>query len=437
MIRLASEADTALSAHYEAMREQGAAGLRAQAWTDFTRQGLPNRRVEAWHYTDLRAALAKPAPIGAAVRAAPMLGRAQDLERAHDSVRLVTLDGAFRPDLSDLAQLPEGVVAQSLREALAQGEAEIMAALATSDVVHDDAVVALNAALMQDGVVLRVAPGTQAARAIELTTLVTAPSAQSVFTRSLAMVGSGARTTLIETVGALSNAAIQDNQALILRLSEGAEIDLVTHIEGGAQSAVRVLSLLARLERGASLNSCCLIEGGGLLRRQIFARLDGEQARVGFNGASLLRGRQHADTTLVIDHAKPHGQSRERFRHILDEQAVGVFQGKVVVRPGAQKTDGVMQSKALMLSDGATMNNKPELEIFADDVVCGHGATCGRLDKEQLFYLMARGVRHEEAEALLVEGFANEAFEALEQGALRDFLAMRVSAWLATRKGER
>jgi Fe-S cluster assembly protein SufD len=147
----------------------------------------------------------------------------------------------------------------------------------------------------------------------------------------------------------------------------------------------------------------------------------------------LARGRQHVDTTLVVDHARPHGESRERFRNILDGQATGVFQGKIVVRPHAQKTDGAMQSRALLLSDGATMNNKPELEIFADDVQCGHGATCGRLDRDQLFYLMARGVPRREAESLLIEGFANEAFAGLESERLREYLAARVSDWLSGR----
>jgi Fe-S cluster assembly protein SufD len=193
------------------------------------------------------------------------------------------------------------------------------------------------------------------------------------------------------------------------------------------------MSLIAHLDDHASLNSFALVEGAGLSRRQIFARLDGEHAKVALNGATLARGRQHADTTLVVDHAVPHGESRERFRNILDEQATGVFQGKIVVRPHAQKTDGVMQSKAILLSDHAVMNNKPELEIFADDVTCGHGATCGRLDKDQLFYLMARGLQHHEAEALLIEGFANEAFEGLNDESLRDFLVARISAWLTAR----
>jgi len=149
---------------------------------------------------------------------------------------------------------------------------------------------------------------------------------------------------------------------------------------------------------------------------------------------SLLRGRAHADTTIVLNHEAPHGKSRERFRTIVDDAAAGVFQGKVRVAPGAQKTDGAMQSKALLLSEGASMSNKPELEIFADDVVCGHGATCGRLDADQLFYLMARGLPRREAEALLVEGFANEAMDGIADEASREGFATAVAAWLADRE---
>ncbi|WP_457796776.1 Fe-S cluster assembly protein SufD [Methylocystis sp. S23] len=427
MIKLATETDAVLSSLFEEMKGRGATGLRQAAWQDFAARGLPNRRVEAWHYTDLKAALAKPAPIAAATAAA------LELPAASGTIRLVTLDGVFRPDLSDLASLPEGVKIQPLREALAQGAPGIMALVASSDVQTDDAMVSLNAALMQDGVILRIAGGVALEQTIELATFVSSAEAQSSFTRHLVILGKDAKATIVETAGALSAAPAQDNQALILRLASGASLDLVTHASGQGDALVRVMSLIAHLDEGASLNSYALIEGAGLLRRQIFARLDGERAKVSLNGATLAKGRQHVDTTLVVDHALPNGESRERFRNILDEQGTGVFQGKIVVRPHAQKTDGVMQSKAILLSDGATMNNKPELEIFADDVQCGHGATCGRLDKDQLFYLVARGIPRAEAEALLIEGFANEAFEDLENEALRGFLATRIASWMGAR----
>ncbi len=426
MIKLA-EAEATLSSFYEEMRDKGAPRLRAAAWAAFSASGLPSRRVESWHYTDLKTAMGRPAPLATASHAA------LSLPRAHDSLRLVTLDGVFRPDLSDTARLPEGVAVQSLRDALTKGEPHVMSALASADIGAQDPILALNAALMQDGVVVEIAAGTRISRAIELATLSSAEAAQSTYTRALVMLGEGAQATLVETLGARSAASAQDNSALVLRLAQNARVDLVTHLSGGVEHSIRVASLLAHLDAGATINSFALIEDDGLLRRQIFARLDGERARAAFNGATLGRGRLHADTTLIVDHAKPNGASRECFRNILDDQSVGVFQGKVIVRPGAQKTDGAMQSKALLLSEQATMNNKPELEIFADDVQCGHGATCGRLDKDQLFYLSARGLPRREAEALLIEGFANEAMEALEDDQLKAFLVDRVSAWLSRR----
>lgn len=426
MVKLASEAEAAFSSFYEEMKTKGATGMRSAAWDAFSSKGLPNRRVESWHYTDIKAAMSKPAPLA--------IGRAGvEAARAHDSIRLIVLDGVFRPELSNLSALPEGVKVQSLRDALAQGTPGVIALIASADVQTDDALLSLNAALMQDGVVLRVGGGMTVERPIEIASIASSDEAQSSFTRSLVIMGKDARATVIETASALSAASIQDNQALIVRLAQGASLNLFTHTTGQGEALVRVMSLVAHLDEGATLSAYSLIEGAGLLRRQIFARLDGERARVAFNGATLARGRSHADTTLIVDHAKPNGESRERFRNILDEASVGVFQGKIIVRPGAQKTDGVMQSKTVLISDSATMNNKPELEIFADDVQCGHGATCGRLDKDQLFYLTARGIPRKEAESLLIEGFAIEAFDGLENEALRGFASERVTKWMSGR----
>jgi Fe-S cluster assembly protein SufD len=411
------------------MREAGAPKRRAEAYRVFRERGLPNRRVESWHYTDLKSVLAKPAPLAGSVEFD------HDLLRTHESIRFVTLDGKFRPELSDLSGLPLGLRVQSLHEALASDDPAISAVLWPDDAAFSTAI-ALNGALMQDGVVISVAPGVSLDRAIEFVTLVSAPEPQSVFTRSALIVGAGAKVRAIETNFAQRKIALspaQQNHLLALCLEVDSTLDLFTHIAGSCAGSVDVFSLIANLGSRAQLNANLLSEGGGLSRRQIFASLDGADARAAFNGVTLARARQHADTTLVIDHRQPHGASHERFRTILDEQAVGVFQGKIIVRPGAQKTDGVMQSKAILLSDGATMNNKPELEIFADDVKCGHGATCGRLDREQLFYLMARGLPRREAESLLLEGFANEAFVGVDDEALREFIAGRIVAWLAER----
>jgi Fe-S cluster assembly protein SufD len=201
---------------------------------------------------------------------------------------------------------------------------------------------------------------------------------------------------------------------------------------------LHVESLVARLAAGASFASFALVLDGRLVRRQIFANLVGEGAKVALSGLSLLDGERHADTTLIVDHAAPHGESREYFKHVVADRATGVYQGKVIVEPGAQKTDGGMKSHALLLSPSAVMNNKPELEIFADDVVCGHGATVGALDREQLFYLRARGVPEAEAEAMLLEAFGFEAIDRVGDEGLREVLREKARAWLGARsKGAR
>jgi Fe-S cluster assembly protein SufD len=147
----------------------------------------------------------------------------------------------------------------------------------------------------------------------------------------------------------------------------------------------------------------------------------------------MINGREHADTTLVVEHAAPHCESRELFKTVIDGEATGVFQGKIIVQQKAQKTDGRMMSAALLLSEGGAMNNKPELEIFADDVQCGHGATCGQLDEDLLFYLMARGLPKAEAESLLVQAFLGEAIETVEHEGVREALIGTVEAWLRAR----
>ncbi|WP_161913755.1 Fe-S cluster assembly protein SufD [Methylosinus sp. C49] len=423
-----SEAETAFAGAFEAMKGKGAPALRQASWEFFTRKGLPTRRVEAWHYTDLRASLRTVAPLGApgAITLPPTtLGR----------VRLVVADGAFRPDLSDVASLPAGVELASLADVLAKEDASVLTALGLPENAGADAVVALNAALMQDGVVLRIAPATEVAKTIEILLVSTGDEARSSFTRSLVVVGDGAKAKIVETSLALAPSGAQENHVLAFAIGAGAEVEHIADIGPQSEAAIRLFSLLVTGQAKASFKSLGFVEGGGLVRRQIFARLAGEEASVALDGISLLGGKDHADTTLVVEHAAAHCQSRERFRSVLDGQSTGVFQGKVVVRPGAQKTDGSMQSRALLLSENATMNNKPELEIFADDVVCGHGATCGRLDADQLFYLVARGLPKHEAEALLIEGFAGEIVEALGEEAVRDVYFERIRSWLGKRGG--
>ncbi len=169
------------------------------------------------------------------------------------------------------------------------------------------------------------------------------------------------------------------------------------------------------------------------MRRQLFMRCTGNDSKASLRGVSLLKGRDHADTTLDVEHIGLGCEGRETFRYILDDAATGVFQGRIRVAPGAQKTDGKMMSRALLLSDDVVMNNKPELEIFADDVACGHGATCGGLNEDQLFYMQARGIPRVEAEALLLEAFAAEMADEIGHEGLTASFRAEIAEWLAAR----
>jgi Fe-S cluster assembly protein SufD len=171
-----------------------------------------------------------------------------------------------------------------------------------------------------------------------------------------------------------------------------------------------------------------------MVRNQVFVRFEGENTVAGIRGATLLRGSQHADVTLFAEHAAPACTSREMFKSVLDDSGHSVFQGKIIVQRRAQKTDARMATHALLLTDNAEADNKPELEIYADDVQCGHGATAGSLDQDLLFYLKARGIPDKEAETLLIQAFVGEVVEGIEHAGLRDALMDHVAAWLQARK---
>lgn len=403
------------------------AKLREEAFAVFARAGLPHRRIESWHYTDLRALMREALPIAPAPSRQAL--HAVDVA-ALPAQSLVLVDGVFAPELS--GALPAGARATSLAAALAEGRPDIIASLAAGWADTDDAVLALNAALMQDGLVLEIAPGSKIAEPIHLVYATAArPSAR--FSRSLLRIGADAHIRLNEMSLGLGGRVGQTNNALILEIGDGAEVRHTLALTDTLPGSMRLESFLVKVGARAKFDSFALITGAGLVRRQIFKLFDGADANGKLRGVSLLRGREHADTTLFVRHAATGCEGRQTFRYILDEESTGVFQGKVIVSPGAQKTDGKMLAKSLLLSDEATMNSRPELEIFADDVICGHGATCGGLNADQLFYLETRGLPPAEAEALLLEAFANELVDEIGHEGLIAAYRAEVATWLAAR----
>ncbi|UDL95279.1 Fe-S cluster assembly protein SufD [Lichenihabitans sp. PAMC28606] len=432
-------AETRLGDYFEAMRATAdradLAAYRADAFARFAAKGLPHRRIEAWHYTDLRSMLreafapAHPADdAGVAAAKAHVAGMADPV-----GPRAVLLDGVYRPDLSSVATLSAGVTLVSVLDRLANGA--LGDALSAAEALGTpEAILALNAALMQGGVALTVSPGVSVVEPIELVFLATAGVQASISTRSLVEVGAGASLTLIERHVALGEADNQGNHALIVALGDEAAIDHVARMDGFSKSSVQLGTVLARIGSKARFASFTLMTLPGVTRRQSFLEFAGTHSAADFKGVSLLDGRSHADTTLIVTHTAAHCESREYYKTILDGESTGVYQGRVVVAPGAQKTDGKMLSKAIFLADGASMFNKPELEIFADDVVCGHGATVGNLDENQLFYLRARGIPRKDAETLLLNAFAADAIDGVATEELRQELTGSVEQWLHNRE---
>jgi Fe-S cluster assembly protein SufD len=431
-----TDAEQQLEAQWQGAKARlpGPAALRATAFERFAATGLPHRRVEEWKYTDLRALMRDAKPLAAPPDAAAK-ARAREAGKLLGDVecrRLVFVDGAFVPEMSQLDQLEAGLTIESLAGALGRGEALVTARLGQVLPAVDDVAVALNTAFMGDGAVIRVAPGATLERPLHLVFAASGTKPASIFTRSLMLVERGARAMIVESHEGVGE-NYQINTALELDVGDEAHVDHIK-ITSEQASALHVSSLLASVGARARFNTFAFTIGGAVVRNQLFIRFAGDGTVAGIRGASLLRGRQHADTTLVAEHAAVGCQSRETFKSVLDEESRAVFQGKIIVAPGAQKTDAKMATHALLLSDTAEADNKPELEIFADDVQCGHGATAGALDDTLLFYLKARGIPAKEAQALLIQAFVGEAVEGIEHAGLREALMDNVVAWLGVRE---
>src|SRR5438309_3314338 len=432
-------AETALAQSFAAVKRAlpgaGAVGaLREDAFRRFETEGLPHRRVEEWKYTDLRALMRDAKPL-AAVPDAAAKARAKDalaMLPAIEARRVVFVGGALVPELSDLVRLEAGLTIRSMAQALAAGDRDLLAHLGRL-LPTDDVAVALNTAFMGDGALIHVAPGAALAQPIHLVFVNAGGEAVAIFARSLVVIEDGARAMLLEShIGCSDASEHQVNAVLELKVGDAAHVDHVK-ITGEGAGALHVSTLMAAVGAHARFNEFLFTTGAAVVRNQAFVRFDGEGTIAGIRGASLLKGRQHADTTLVADHANADCTSREVFKSVLDEEGRSVFQGKIIVRRHAQKTDAKMATHALLLSETAEADNKPELEIFADDVQCGHGATSGALDEDLLFYLKARGIPEQEAETLLIQAFVGDALEGIEHAGLRDALMDQVAVWLQQR----
>lgn len=412
-------------------------GLRDGAWATYAASGLPHRRVEEWKYTDLRARFDEAYPPAPAVAEAltvddvnKALGKAfADL----DCHRLVIVDGHYRPELSDLNNLGGKAEVIALADALSDPSDQLQAVLGKANPQESDTVVALNTALMTGGVVIEIDDNAAIEKPLHIVHVFAAKTPASVTTRNVVSVGAGASVTLLEGYVSYSDVACQRNGVTELVAGDGANVQHLKYQAENGDTA-HLTSWMTRLGADVTYNAFQFSTGAAVARNQVFVHFAGENSVSHVSGAVLARGSQHNDTTLVIDHAVPACESREFKKLVLSGEARGIIQCKVNVHKDAQKSDGHQMAQALMLSETAEFDSKPELEIFADDVVCGHGSTSGQVDEELLFYLRARGIPEKEARALLVAAFIGEAIEKVENEDIREIFSGFAEAWLADEK---
>jgi Fe-S cluster assembly protein SufD len=405
--------------------------MRTAAAGRFAELGWPGRTQEAWKYTDFRPlGEIDFVPLDAQHDGALVGGIVGLLDPAEVAARLVFVAGRFRPDLSHWSCPRDLASISSLSAALAGQEPQAEAWFRRLADGTPRPLVTLNTAHADDGFVIRVGRGARLNRPIEVV------FAGGHFDRTVAyhprhvvIAAPDSEATIVETHLGGGATPYFANHVIDARVERGAQLRHV-RVQADSLTAFHATTMDVVVAGDAAYEGFILSTGAQLSRFEVAVRLDGSGARCHFGGAYCLRGRQHCDITTVIEHLHPHTTCREVVKGVLDGSSRGVFQGRIVVHPGAQKTDGRQVSRALLLSRDAEVDAKPELEIFADDVKCSHGATAGQLDGDALFYLRSRGISEAAARRLLVEAFLRDAFEDVAADDVRAALEERVSAWM-------
>jgi Fe-S cluster assembly protein SufD len=408
---------------------------RREAIDRFVAGGFPTTRDEDWRFTPV-------APIARTTwrldgSTAGQLVTAGELEPFRfgqpDWCTLVFVDGRFQAELSHRPELPAGVTVEPFAEALSRDPAFIERSFARVARPESTAFSALNAALAQEGAVIRVATGTDLVEPIHLLHVTTAEAAGAALqTRTILAVGQGARAQFVESFAALGDSASFTNAVTEVTVGAGAWVEH-SRIQRESESAYHVGLTEIAQARDSHYRSFTLSMGGALARHDLRARLDDENVECLLYGLYLGRGDQLVDNHTVIRHEHPNCRSWEVYKGILDDRSHAVFNGKVFVTPEAQKTDAKQTNRNLLLSDTARVDTKPQLEIFADDVKCTHGATVGRLDEIAFFYLQSRGIPREAAQQLLIYAFAAEVVSEVASLPVREALDRLVHQRLGIR----
>ena len=394
--------------------------LREKAADSFEQLEFPTTRVEAWKYTNIAPLL--KLQYRDALEADKQLVAADNLVLTFEESRrsrLVFINGLFARALSDISALPEGIIVGNLADV--QSEA-IREHLGTQADYRGQVFTALNTASVNDGAFVYLPAGKVVEPPIHLRFVSTAAGGPVIsHPRALIVAGRGAMATIIESYVAATEADYFTNSVTEIIVQQGAAIEHY-RLQDESEQAFHIGTTQVSQERDSNYASYALALGAAISRHDLNVTLTGEHTETTLNGLYVVTGNQLADTHLTLDHAKPHGTSQQLYKGILDDKARAIFNGKVLVREGALLTDARQLNKNLLLSNDAHVDTKPELEIFADDVKCAHGATVGQLEDDEVFYLLSRGLKPETARALLTYGFAEDIISRIKVASVRKAL---------------
>ena len=396
------------------------AAIRRVGMDRFRDMGFPTVHDEAWRYTNVAPIRTVPFELAVAKESPGQRPHPAPLAWG-EGVQLVFINGRYSRALSSSGSRPAGLEVASLKDVLEQDPESAEPHLAK--IARDgNAFAAINAAFLDDGAFVRIPARTAVAHPIHLVFLsepVLGPTVSHP--RILVIAEAGSQAHIVETYMGTAGALYFTNAVTEVILGEGAVLDF-SKLERESDAAFHVATTEVSQGRDSSFTSHSILLGGALARNDLNVRLDAEGAGCTLNGLFIGSGTQHLDNHTLIDHAKPHGTSRELYKGIMDGQSRGVFNGTIIVRPDAQKTDAMQTNKNLLLSKDALVNSKPALEIFADDVKCRHGSTIGQLDDAAMFYLRSRGIGDQEARDLLVYAFASDVASRIRVAPLRAFV---------------
>lgn len=404
--------------------------LRESAFARFCETGFPTTHDEDWRFTSTAAIARTQFELAPERKLAAV--EAQKLGMSGAACRLVFVDAHFARELSDLGKLPAGVTVNGLALELTSDSKSVEAHLGRYLNIQRDAFSALNTAFAEDGALVHVRKGVVLESPIYLLFVSTA-SEKPLMThpRNLIVIEKEAQATIVEDYVSLGESPALCNTATELVAGENATVEHYM-IEREHKQAFNISTLRIQQERSANVSSHSILIGGGLVRNNVHPVLAGEGGDCLINGLFLGNGRQHLDNYMLVEHASPHCGSRQFYNGILDDHAHGVFHGRIVVHKDAQKTDAKQTNRNLLLADDAQIDTKPQLEIYADDVKCTHGATIGQIEENALFYLRSRGIDEVSARKLLLMAFASECLDRMKPGPAREHVEKLIQEHLRT-----